>query len=74
MSSCMPAIKRVVMHHGRNAPVLRPLPWWAITLASPFIEILRELREMRYLWKTPIRMENAKLLHALGHEPHTPLD
>lgn len=68
------AIKRVVMRHDGTAPVLRPFPWWAITLVSPFIETLREMREMRYLWKTPVRMDNAKLLHVLGHEPHTPLD
>ncbi len=68
------AIKRVVIQHGGSAPVLRPFPWWVITLAAPFVETLRELREMRYLWKTPIRMDNTKLLHVLGHEPHTPLD
>ena len=67
-------IKRVVIHHGGNEPVLRPFPWWAITLAAPFDETLRELSAMRYLWKTPIRMDNTKLLHVLGREPHTPLD
>ena len=34
----------------------------------------RELREMRYLWREPVRMDNARLLAALGREPHTPLD
>jgi nucleoside-diphosphate-sugar epimerase len=32
------------------------------------------MREMRYLWREPIRMDNAKLIAALGREPHTPLD
>jgi nucleoside-diphosphate-sugar epimerase len=68
------AIRRVVMHHGGAEPALRAFPWWAITLASPFMETLREMREMRYLWKTSVRMDNAKLLHTLGHEPHTALD
>ena len=32
------------------------------------------MREMRYLWKEPIRMENASLVTTLGEEPHTPWD
>jgi nucleoside-diphosphate-sugar epimerase len=32
------------------------------------------MREMRYLWREPIRMDNARLISALGQEPHTPLD
>ncbi|MDO9125783.1 MAG: hypothetical protein Q7U42_02875, partial [Parvibaculum sp.] len=34
----------------------------------------REMREMRYLWKKPVKLDNAKLVAFLGHEPHTPLD
>ena len=30
--------------------------------------------EMRYLWKKPLRFDNAKLVSLLGVEPHTPLD
>jgi nucleoside-diphosphate-sugar epimerase len=45
-----------------------------VTLAAPFVETLRELRRMRYLWNTPVRMDNASLVAALGAEPHTPLD
>jgi nucleoside-diphosphate-sugar epimerase len=56
-----------------NAPVKR-LPWWAIRLAAPFVETFRELLEMRYLWKKPLRLDNAKLVAFLGAEPHTPLD
>lgn len=55
------------------APVKR-LPWWAIKLASPFVETFRELLEMRYLWKEPLRLDNTKLVAFLGTEPHTPLD
>jgi nucleoside-diphosphate-sugar epimerase len=32
------------------------------------------MREMRYLWREPVRMDNARLIAALGQEPHTPLD
>ena len=53
---------------------MRPFPWGLMALASPFVPLLRELREMRYLWRQPVRMSNARLLAALGGEPHTPLD
>lgn len=68
------AIGRVVVRHGGAQPALRAFPWWLIALASPFVTTLRELREMRYLWQVPVRMDNAKLLAVLGHEPQTPLD
>jgi hypothetical protein len=41
---------------------------------SPFVRLFREMAEMRYLWTTPVRMENAKLRTLLGEEPHTPID
>lgn len=68
------AITEVVMQATGRAPKIKPFPWWLMTLAAPFVATLRELREMRYLWQTPVRMDNAKLLAVLGHEPHTPLD
>ena len=30
--------------------------------------------EMRYLWRVPLRLDNAHLLRLLGSEPRTPLD
>jgi nucleoside-diphosphate-sugar epimerase len=68
------AIRRIVMRRGGSKPVLAAFPWWLANLAALFVTTFRELREMRYLWTTPIRMSNAKLLNVLGHEPHTPLD
>lgn len=68
------AISRVVARHGGAKPKVIALPWWLMTLASPFVPTLHEMREMRYLWSTPVRMTNAKLQAVLGHEPHTPLD
>jgi len=52
----------------------RSFPWWAIALASPFVPLFRELLEMRYLWREPLRMDNSRLVAFLGQEPHTPLD
>ena len=49
-------------------------PWWAIILASPFVTTFREMLEMRYLWREPLRMDNSRLVAFLGQEPRTPLD
>lgn len=67
-------IRAVVAWHGGGAPKLRAFPWWLVALAAPFVTTLRELREMRYLWRQPVRMSNTRLLAVLGREPHTPLD
>jgi nucleoside-diphosphate-sugar epimerase len=68
------AIARVVVKHGGVAPKLKAFPWWLTTLASPFVTTLREMQEMRYLWRQPLAMDNRQLLAVLGREPHTPLD
>ncbi|HEX5378277.1 MAG TPA: NAD-dependent epimerase/dehydratase family protein [Phenylobacterium sp.] len=52
----------------------RALPWFAMAAASPFVEMLREMLEMRYLWDNEVLPDNARLVAALGAEPHTPLD
>ncbi len=58
---------------GRAVKV-NAFPWPVVMLLSPFVALFREMREMRYLWKEPLRLDNAKLVGALGREPHTPLD
>jgi len=68
------AISRVVVRRGGGKPSVRSFPWWLTALAAPFVPTLRELREMRYLWNMRVEMVNAKLVAALGQEPHTPLD
>ncbi|KIH82728.1 NAD-dependent epimerase/dehydratase family protein [Pseudomonas batumici] len=67
------AIRRVVERAGGRAR-LRRFPWWLVGLVSPFVTTFREMLEMRYLWRKPLRMSNAHLLSVLGTEPHTPLD
>jgi nucleoside-diphosphate-sugar epimerase len=49
------------------------LPWAALALAAPFNETLREMREMRYLWETPVLLDDTRLVARLGAEPRTPL-
>ncbi len=65
------AIRRAL---GRPDLPVRRLPWRLMALASPFVPLFRELREMKYLWEQPVRMSNARLRAALGAEPHPPLD
>lgn len=68
------AIARVVERRGGARPRIAAFPWWLVRLAAPFVVTLRELLEMRYLWRQPVRLDNARLLAVLGREPHTPLD
>jgi nucleoside-diphosphate-sugar epimerase len=68
------AIRRVVARRTGATPKLRPFAWPLLTLASPFVATLREMREMRYLWNEPLHMGNERLTEVLGREPHTPLD
>ena len=65
------AIRRVT---GDPKLPLRAFPWIVVTAAAPFNETFRELLEMRYLWRRPIGLANARLVGFLGEEPHTPLD
>jgi nucleoside-diphosphate-sugar epimerase len=67
-------IQRVVARRTAQTPRITSTPWWLLRLAAPFVPMLRELMEMRYLWKEPLQMSNSRLLQVLGHEPHTPLD
>ena len=65
------AVRRVT---GRPGLPILPFPWPLAALLAPFVEMFRETLEMRYLWRTPLRLDNAKLVAVLGAEPRTPLD
>lgn len=65
------AIRRVT---GRADLKVKAFPWWLVRLASPVVPLFRELGEMRYLWREPLRLYNARLVAVLGEEPRTPLD
>lgn len=52
---------------------VKPPPWPLLGLAGLFQETPREIYRMRYLWKTPVRLDNRRLTAFLGREPHTPL-
>jgi len=53
---------------------VRGFPWPLVTLLSPFVTLFREMREMRYLWRQPLRLSNDRLLGVLTTEPRTPLE
>ena len=52
---------------------LKRLPWLGVRAAAPFNETLREMLEVRYLWETPVLLDNRRLVARLGAEPRTPL-
>jgi nucleoside-diphosphate-sugar epimerase len=59
---------------GNERLKIRAFPWALTALAAPFVTVLREMREMRYLWQHTFELDNGKLLRFLGQETHTPLD
>ncbi|WP_322029400.1 NAD-dependent epimerase/dehydratase family protein [Paraburkholderia sp. J76] len=72
-SQIVDAICRVARRHGLK-PQSKPFAWAFVRAISPFVTTLRELMEMRYLWREPLQLDNARLVTELGREPHTPLD
>ncbi len=65
------AIRRAAGNPGLK---VSKTPWGLMRLLSPFVELFREVGEMRYLWQMPVYMNNAHLRTVLGAEPHTSLD
>ena len=68
------AIQRAVLRRTGHQPRAGRFPWWLMRVIAPFVVTVREMLEMRYLWQTPLRLDNQRLVDTLGREPHTPLD
>lgn len=51
---------------------VRNLPWPLLRLMGLAVPTLAAISEMRYLWRTPHRLANARLVALIGEEPHTP--
>jgi nucleoside-diphosphate-sugar epimerase len=64
--------KAISMALGRPVPV-RPFPWFLLRVIGWFQETPREIVNMRYLWREPLRLDNRRLVDFIGTEPHTPL-
>lgn len=65
------SIRRVV---GNPAIKIKSFPWYLMPLIAFFSPTVKEMLELRYLWTSPLKMSNAKLIEVLGQEPNTPLD
>jgi len=68
------AIRRVVARRTGNRAARRGISLVAAHVGLAVRRDVSRMGEMRYLWKTPVRMDNARLVAVLGREPHTPLD
>lgn len=49
-------------------------PWWVTTLAAPFSETMREMREIRPYWHNTLEISGPRMAELIGEEPHTRLD
>ncbi|MGN6376417.1 MAG: NAD-dependent epimerase/dehydratase family protein [Sphingomonas sp.] len=58
---------------GRPKAPIYPFPWPLVHALSPFNETAREMREMIYLWRRPLRLLDDRLRRFLGEVPATPL-
>ena len=65
------AIRRVA---GRPKAPIHRFPWLMVHALAPFNETCREMREMTYLWRRPLRLRDGKLRRFLSVVPETPLD
>jgi nucleoside-diphosphate-sugar epimerase len=50
------------------------MPWLAMRLGSPFVPMLREVVEMRYLWNEPHALSGTRLAELASDLPTTPVD
>jgi len=66
--------EEVCRMRGISSRNIKPFPWWAVKLASPFVNVCREMLEMRYLWQVPLQLDNSKLRALIGTESHTPIE
>ncbi|TFL15946.1 NAD-dependent epimerase/dehydratase family protein [Jannaschia formosa] len=66
--------ERTCVVAGVPATSIRRFPWVLVDVLSPFVTLFHEMREMRYLWKTPVQLDNMLLINVLGEEPHTDID
>jgi nucleoside-diphosphate-sugar epimerase len=59
---------------GKPTAPIYPFPWPVVHAMAPFNETAREMREMIYLWRRPLRLIDGKLHRFLGDVPAAALD
>lgn len=63
-------LHRCVQAHTARTLKINRFAWWLMSLASPFWELAREMREMRYLYAMPHSISAAKFNRLLpGFQP-----
>ena len=53
---------------------MNALEKWNPLRGSSVWDPIREMQEMRYLWRQPLRLSNERLSAVLAAEPRTPLE
>src|SRR4051812_21067689 len=53
---------------------VRRVLWRALRWLGPFVPMLRQLLEVKYLWDQPVLLDDRKLRQFLGELRRTPLD
>jgi nucleoside-diphosphate-sugar epimerase len=59
---------------GKPLAPIYPFLWPLVHALAPFNETCREMGEMTYLWRRPLRLLDGKLRGFLGEVPSTPLE
>jgi nucleoside-diphosphate-sugar epimerase len=59
---------------GSGALRVGRLPWPLLRVVGLAVPTMAALAAMRYLWRTPHRLDNTRLLAVIGDEPHTPFE
>ncbi len=53
---------------------LKPVAWWQLRLAQPFMPFIKGMFEMRYLWSLPQQLDGARFAALVPGFRHTPLN
>jgi nucleoside-diphosphate-sugar epimerase len=67
-------IARIIGKATGRMPKVAQFGWWMMTALSPFWELAREMREMRYLYATTNTMSGDKLARLLPGFVQTPVE
>ncbi len=73
-SFTLTALRDVLEQRTRRSFTISPFPWWMMTALSPFWELAREMREMRYLYALDHHIGGAKLARLLPDFAPTDLE
>lgn len=47
---------------------LSDFPWWSLSILALFVPLIREVKEMKYLWEEELILDGSKLQRRLGPE------